>query len=95
MSVDSAYPSGITPPRIDLATFTHDYKRVVGVDSAGQERDSSACVICLSEFREGEKVRRLGCLHLFHVGCVDMWLSRNSCCPVCRVDIEAAAAEFR
>jgi hypothetical protein len=34
--------------RINLATFTHDYKRVVGVDSAGQERDSSACVICLS-----------------------------------------------
>jgi hypothetical protein len=34
--------------RIDLATFTHDYKRVVGVDSAGQERDSTTCVICLS-----------------------------------------------
>ena len=34
--------------RINLATFTHDYKRVVGVDSAGQERDWSAGVICLS-----------------------------------------------
>jgi hypothetical protein len=32
--------------------------------------------------------RRLrGCNHLFHRGCVDLWLERNPRCPICRADI--------
>lgn len=46
------------------------------------------CTICLSEFEEEEEVRRLPCMHLFHVECVDQWLSTNKRCPICRVDIE-------
>ena len=48
------------------------------------------CTICLSEFEEEEDVRRLPCMHLFHVDCVDQWLATNKRCPICRVDIEAA-----
>lgn len=40
------------------------------------------------EFDEDEDVRRLPCMHLFHVPCVDQWLSLNKRCPICRVDIE-------
>jgi len=95
-SVSSPSPSlGISHARIDLSTFTHTYNRVVGVDSEGSDKDSTHCVICLGDFRTGDNVRRLACLHLFHVNCVDNWLSRNRICPVCRVDIEAAAAQFR
>ncbi|XP_021728105.1 RING-H2 finger protein ATL78-like [Chenopodium quinoa] len=43
------------------------------------------CVICLSEFKGGEKVRILPkCHHGFHVNCIDKWLSSNSSCPTCR-----------
>ncbi|KAK9670570.1 hypothetical protein RND81_13G210100 [Saponaria officinalis] len=43
------------------------------------------CVICLSEFKEGEKVRILPkCNHGFHVKCIDKWLSSHSSCPTCR-----------
>ena len=28
-------------------------------------------------------------MHLFHVECVDQWLTTNKKCPICRVDIEA------
>ena len=35
--------------------------------------------------------RRLPCMHLFHVACVDQWLVQNKKCPICRVDIEAGA----
>lgn len=52
------------------------------------------CTICLSEFEEEEDVRRLPCMHLFHVDCVDQWLSTNKRCPICRVDIEAATKEL-
>nr|AFK42834.1 unknown [Lotus japonicus] len=43
------------------------------------------CVICLSEFTDGEKVRVLPkCNHGFHVRCIDKWLSSHSSCPKCR-----------
>merc|ERR1712106_766609 len=60
LSVDSACPSGgVSPSRIDLATFTHTYSRIVGIDSDGEEKDSTSCVICLSDFHAGDNVRRL------------------------------------
>ncbi|KAL5188540.1 RING-H2 finger protein ATL78 [Glycine soja] len=43
------------------------------------------CVICLSEFANGDKVRILPkCNHGFHVCCIDKWLSSHSSCPKCR-----------
>ncbi|CAI8619089.1 unnamed protein product [Vicia faba] len=43
------------------------------------------CVICLSEFTNGEKVRILPkCNHGFHVCCIDKWLKEHSSCPKCR-----------
>ncbi|KAL2342946.1 hypothetical protein Fmac_004231 [Flemingia macrophylla] len=43
------------------------------------------CVICLSEFTNGEKLRILPkCNHGFHVRCIDKWLSSHSSCPKCR-----------
>ncbi|OIT24237.1 PREDICTED: RING-H2 finger protein ATL78-like [Nicotiana attenuata] len=43
------------------------------------------CVICLSEFGVGEKVKVLPkCNHGFHVKCIDKWLNSHSSCPTCR-----------
>ncbi|CAL5214549.1 unnamed protein product [Lathyrus oleraceus] len=43
------------------------------------------CVICLSEFTKGEKIRILPkCNHGFHVHCIDKWLKAHSSCPKCR-----------
>jgi len=43
------------------------------------------CMICLSEFSKGEKVRILPkCNHGFHVRCIDKWLKAHSSCPKCR-----------
>ncbi|XP_055817844.1 RING-H2 finger protein ATL78-like [Solanum dulcamara] len=45
----------------------------------------SECVICLSEFRTGEKIKILPkCNHGFHVNCIDKWLNSHSSCPTCR-----------
>lgn len=45
----------------------------------------SECVICLSEFESGERLRFLPkCNHGFHVRCIDKWLKSNSSCPKCR-----------
>ncbi|XP_010270525.1 PREDICTED: RING-H2 finger protein ATL80 [Nelumbo nucifera] len=43
------------------------------------------CVICLTEFVEGDEIRVLPqCGHAFHVGCIDTWLGSHSSCPSCR-----------
>ncbi|CAL0301335.1 unnamed protein product [Lupinus luteus] len=48
-----------------------------------------SCVICLSEFQEGEMGRVLPkCNHVFHVDCIDMWLYSHTTCPHCRVSVE-------
>jgi len=90
LSMDNTPTWGVSPARIDRASFSHTY-RGQGVS----EKDGTCCVICLSDFIPGNNVRRLACLHLFHTSCVDVWLINNRVCPVCRVDVEAAAAQFR
>lgn len=43
------------------------------------------CAVCLSEFEEGEKVRKLQCNHTFHKDCLDNWLKLCfATCPLCR-----------
>ncbi|KAF8404416.1 hypothetical protein HHK36_009301 [Tetracentron sinense] len=55
--------------------------------SAGLELPGldTECVICLSEFCPGKRIRILPkCNHGFHVRCIDKWLMSHSSCPTCR-----------
>ncbi|GMH16321.1 hypothetical protein Nepgr_018162 [Nepenthes gracilis] len=52
---------------------------------AGGEGKISDCAICLTDFCDGDVLRVLPqCGHVFHVSCIDMWLSCHSSCPSCR-----------
>ncbi|KAE8700202.1 Ring/U-Box superfamily protein, putative isoform 1 [Hibiscus syriacus] len=43
------------------------------------------CPICLSEFEEKQRLKTIPlCKHVFHVECIDTWLSSHVSCPVCR-----------
>ncbi|KAF8411528.1 hypothetical protein HHK36_004080 [Tetracentron sinense] len=47
--------------------------------------DSIECSVCLSKFKEGEKIRELQCKHEFHKDCLDKWLQHDwATCPLCR-----------
>ncbi|KAK4278544.1 hypothetical protein QN277_016379 [Acacia crassicarpa] len=46
------------------------------------------CCICLSVLNEGGKVKVLPeCEHAYHSVCVEMWLSANPSCPLCRASL--------
>ncbi|CAM0913978.1 unnamed protein product [Alopecurus aequalis] len=48
---------------------------------------AAECAVCLEAFEAGERCRRLPrCGHGFHAKCVDPWLEKSRCCPVCRAD---------
>ncbi|XP_069768072.1 E3 ubiquitin-protein ligase Arkadia isoform X5 [Narcine bancroftii] len=91
---------GASQGTIERCTYPHKYKKAItdlqrklqykqeeedGIEDDTEEK----CTICLSILEEGEDVRRLPCMHLFHQVCVDQWLATNKKCPICRVDIEA------
>ncbi|KAA0714491.1 E3 ubiquitin-protein ligase RNF165 [Triplophysa tibetana] len=84
---------GALQSTIERFTFPHKYKKrrplelKIGMDEEELDTDEK-CTICLSMLEDGEDVRRLPCMHLFHQACVDQWLATNKKCPICRVDIE-------
>lgn len=46
------------------------------------------CSICIGEFEVGSSFRRLpACGHTFHKGCIDVWLLRQSSCPLCKKEL--------
>ena len=81
---------------IERNTFPHKFTKMSrsakeeedGKEGDGEGEEGDKCTICLCEFDDAEDVRRLPCMHLFHVSCVDQWLTLNKRCPICRVDIE-------
>jgi len=46
--------------------------------------DQRQCMICLEDFKYGEKRKIMPCFHGFHSDCVDEWLRRNASCPICK-----------
>jgi len=57
------------------------------------EDEFNKCCICLESFKQGDEIRRLPCLHIFHTEEIDQWLSRNHLCPICRTPIEQNESE--
>ncbi|KAL1187963.1 E3 ubiquitin-protein ligase ATL41 [Cardamine amara subsp. amara] len=74
---------GLDPTVIaSLPTFT-----VGAID--GDAATATECSVCLSVLEEQDTARELpNCKHVFHVDCVDKWLTTCSTCPVCRSEVQ-------
>ena len=75
------------------------YKRYRALTANMDERFPSAtdeeldacgriCIICRDGMDEGKK---LPCGHIFHFGCLRLWLQQQQSCPTCRQDIPVEA----
>ncbi|XVF54147.1 hypothetical protein PTKIN_Ptkin05aG0157200 [Pterospermum kingtungense] len=62
-----------------LPTFEYE------VADKGSSPAAADCVVCLENFRKGDKCKLLpNCNHSFHSQCIDSWLLKTPICPVCR-----------
>uniref|UniRef100_H3CU76 RING-type E3 ubiquitin transferase n=1 Tax=Tetraodon nigroviridis TaxID=99883 RepID=H3CU76_TETNG len=71
---DDDQPQGLTKEQIDNLSMR----------SFGESDALKTCSVCITEYAEGNKLRKLPCSHEYHVHCIDRWLSENSTCPICR-----------
>ncbi|XP_051514197.1 E3 ubiquitin-protein ligase RNF12-A-like isoform X2 [Myxocyprinus asiaticus] len=71
---DDDQPRGLTKEQIDNLS-TRNF---------GESDALKTCSVCITEYAEGNKLRKLPCSHEYHVHCIDRWLSENSTCPICR-----------
>ncbi|KAJ8900171.1 hypothetical protein K2173_024811 [Erythroxylum novogranatense] len=53
--------------------------------------EDAQCSICLGDYQEKEMLRIMPkCGHNFHLSCIDVWLRKQSTCPVCRFPVQAS-----
>ncbi|KAJ4963546.1 hypothetical protein NE237_023485 [Protea cynaroides] len=82
-----SFETGLDPSVI-AALPTFIYKKPDQFDGTGVPE----CSICLSNLEEEEMIRLLpNCSHLFHTQCIDMWLSSQLTCPICRTAVAPPA----
>ncbi|KAG2244005.1 hypothetical protein Bca4012_035050 [Brassica carinata] len=77
------------PPRLglDIVIIASLPTFVVGVD--GDDVSAMECAVCLTLLEKKETARMLpNCKHVFHMTCVDTWLTTCSTCPICRTEVE-------
>ncbi|KQK00756.1 putative RING-H2 finger protein ATL69 [Brachypodium distachyon] len=56
---------------------------------AFHSKDDAQCSICLGEYNEREVLRIMPtCRHNFHLSCIDMWLQKQTTCPICRISLD-------
>lgn len=77
---DDDQPRGLTKEQIDNLS-TRNF---------GENDALKTCSVCITEYTQGNKLRKLPCSHEYHVHCIDRWLSENSTCPICRRAVLAA-----
>ncbi|KAJ8769576.1 hypothetical protein K2173_005179 [Erythroxylum novogranatense] len=70
-----------------------EYPALSYVEGLRQQQRAAECAVCLSEFCDGESVRKLRCQHVFHKDCLDKWLQQClATCPLCRGKVLADEA---
>ena len=52
-----------------------------------EEHTEKTCSICLDEYLNNDELFKLMCNHYYHKKCIIDWLTNNSSCPLCRINL--------
>ncbi|CAF1603859.1 unnamed protein product [Adineta ricciae] len=70
---------------VDIEHFaSYRYRSIRTTDLLSSKQ--TACVICMSHFKDNQRIRILPCQHEYHSKCIAKWFTMNSSCPICRRD---------
>jgi len=75
-------------PQPRLAVRMAAYPMIRLTEGMNLPNDADCCVICLDNFKVGDRLRMLGCDHAFHMPCIDNWLDTHTSCPLCNAQLE-------
>jgi hypothetical protein len=53
-------------------------------DATKLDPEKKNCIICLEDFKNGDKAIILPCIHIFHTECIKNWLKTQDTCPICK-----------
>lgn len=77
-----------TPIKIDIFKKLNKFEmNEKYMKKNGDILENPFCCICLANMILKQKCVLLPCGHLFHYKCVQLWLQKNSVCPMCRFDL--------
>ncbi|CAF4443897.1 unnamed protein product, partial [Rotaria sp. Silwood2] len=72
--------------KVDVQQFFSYRYKIPTITSSTISSKQTACVICMSHFKNGQHIRVLPCQHEYHSKCIARWFAMNSSCPICRRD---------
>lgn len=70
-----------------MSLLPHEKWNFQYIRDEDQGAGDSECRVCLEEFVPDGEIVRLPCMHYAHTRCMEEWLLRSSCCPVCRTNV--------
>lgn len=59
-------------------------QKIADTDHLGEQ---TSCSICMEEFKDGDELKTLPCLHFYHDHCINAWLKNDNSCPICKTPI--------
>ena len=65
-------------------TIINDLPENVIDDVTKLDNEKKNCLICLEDFKNGDKTTILPCIHFFHTNCILHWLKSQNSCPICK-----------
>ena len=74
---------GLLSDELDLLNSYILYRKLDGI-----------CSICRNDYKTLDEITELPCGHKFHKSCLDIWLSNNITCPICRFSIRDSNKEL-
>lgn len=74
---------GLRQDAIEKASWREAFGKTQDTIDDDGRTDLYECILCLECYQGGDELRHLDCEHVFHVKCIDEWLSRNRTCPLC------------
>ena len=63
-----------------------DIKNLLSHSEYIENESNELCCICYEQIEKNIICKKLCCGHKFHCKCIDIWLSDNYNCPICRHD---------